>query len=368
MEEIIRKFPGLCSLWNSMQQKSENQMDISVEYTLSEEFLVYQYKLEFVEALIIFMKQAAKEHLHSELLALYVPFGIMYGVFLQGDEKIEDNVFFDTRVGKEFLTVFEEHLDCEEAQQFAMKMELLCYHMAARVYRPLAQAYLASYVVRNEDTEWKLWYDVTHSPIWYPEFKVTLAFPEYEWSSYLQEQVIKNDGSFYRMLEQLIRNSQEIQLDHMMRMNQWVHLETLRHSVQGTLVADLIKAVEETTRRKVEILAGIDSYVKTVEDFKQAVEGSCDSGFCRELLVRALKNQEFFAVRREKEFADFLLEFLSQPEKLNALWYILYERYYFIPEPTEQEKRVKDFLNSFEMYVESYWQMVMDNYNETNER
>lgn len=366
MDEISKKFPGLFHLWKAMCQQPQKQIGDYVEYTLSEEFIVCQYKLEFVDALAAFMEQASQILSASQLLTVYVPFGIMYGVFVQEGEKIEDNVFFHSREGKKFLTLFKENIDYQTAEKCAMEMELLCYHMAARVYRPLAQAYLAAYVVRTEETEWKLWYEMTHSPIWYPECKTTLAFPNHPWSNYLQGEVIKNDGSFYRMLEQLLRNSREIQLEHIMCMNQWVHLEALKHSAQGTLVAGLVKAMEETTHRKLEILAGMDSYVKTIEDFRQAVEGSCDSPHCRELLVKAMKNQEFFAVRKEKEFADFLLEFLSKPEQLDALWFILYERYYFIPDPIEQEKRVMNFLNSFDMYVKLYWEIARDSYRQIN--
>lgn len=336
------------------------------EYTLSEEFLVNQYQREFVKELNASMKQAVKEYSAPRLLAMCVPLGIMYGVFLQRDEEIEDNMFFKTKEGKEFWEFFQEHIDYKEAEKYAMERENLCYHMAARVYRPLAQAYLADYVKRDKDTEWKLWDEMTHSPVWYPECKITLAFPEYSWSDYLQDEMIQNDGCFYRMLEVLIRTSKEIRLDHMMRMNQWIHLENLKHSVQGTLVKGLIEAVEETTHRKLEILAGMHSYIKTIEDFKQAVEGSVDSEFCREMLVKAMRNPEFFQVRREKEFTDFLLEFLSEKENVIALWYILYEYYYFIPEPTEQERKVQCFVNSFDVFVELYWNLVKEQYSEVD--
>lgn len=334
------------------------------EYTLSQEFLVNQYKPAFVDGLNTSLKQAIQEGSASKILDMCVPLGIMYGVFMP--EEIGGNPFFNTREGAEFLRIFKEQIDYEEAKMDAVKGEYLFYHYAAGVYRPLAQAYLAEYVPRQKDTEWELWEKMIHTPVWYLECPVRRFFPSYSWSAYLKDEMIKNDGSFYRMLEVLIRNCKDIRLDHIMRMNQWVHLENLRHSVQGTLVKGLIEAMETATHRKLEILAGMYSHVKTMEDYKQAVEGSCDSEYCRVLLVNALKNPEFFQVRKEKEFTDFLLKILYDNENLRVLWYIFYERYYFIPEPTEQERRVLAFLSRYVGLVELYWNYIKQQYSDVD--
>lgn len=320
------------------------------DYVLSAEFLEHQYDTYYIKLIVKLLTEYADKHKDGQLLNMFLPFGIMYGVF----GGLRDCYTIYNKLNLYFLSEYERHNDYLESEnlipliQFAeqymdadrllsrcKKDEITFFLIAANKYRVIAEGYGTGYYTPGLS-----------------QWEYALSFMDYDVYPYVH---IKNDYSIWIMTEQLILNHPDINLEIFLWLAEHFHLADVMKTSKKKIFEPVVRAIENVTGIKIEILAGKEANINTPDDYRKllctlAVESGIDK------VRRACRRDAFLAARKDELFAENLLKILRMDDMDYELWTVFFESYYFTERITETEDQVMESLNRYSDYIERYWQ------------
>lgn len=367
----LQELEGLQKIKQDFENHTTGGYQYFKDYVLTPEFLKYQYDKYYIKMIAdLFMKYANEFH-NNQLVDMFLPFGIMYGLFSEEnhaysyDEIMELNPILGAERNGDYIDsddmipiieFAKRYIDFEMLKSRFKKEDVQIFLIVARKYRLVAVGYKTNYYIP----------DLSH-------WQRALNYMDYE---VYPQVMIKNDYSIWMMIEQLILNHPDIDLEIFLALEEMFHMADAEHTSKKKIFGPVIKAIEKVTGIEIQILAGKEAYINTVKDYNKLLcilevyinieendINDYDKIFCplsKELGIekvrRACEKDAFLTARKDETFTDNLLRLLVNGDINYEAWEIFFESYYFTTRSSSMEAKVMDHLNSYTNYIEQYWQ------------
>lgn len=367
----IRNLEGIQKIRKDLEEQRGGGYSYFRKYVMSSEFIKYQYDKCYIKMVAELFADAAKKLEYSRLVDMFLPFGMMYGLFSEENkaysydeimelsripfyEQADD--FMDSEAMEPIVTFAKQNIDLNMVQSRLKKDEIQLFLLVARQFRIISLGYGTG----NYTPTIANW----HSALKHMDYDIIPVLK------------IKNDFSMWQMVEQLIRNHPEIELKVFLAVDEWFYLADSMRSSKKKIYGPVVQAIEESTGINMQVLAGNENYINTPQDYanllkifeaylKDGKEEVTDFDVLAGVLSKikgiekfrkACRKDAFLVARKDMIVAEHLRKILNQYEKDYELWKVFFEAYSFTILSTEPEKMIMDNLNQYTSYIEQYWQ------------
>ncbi len=346
----LNNLNGIQKIREDLENQQAGGFNYFKDYVLSAEFLKYQYDKYYIKLIGNLLTEYAEKQKNSQILNMFLPFGIMYGVFggLRDCYTIYDklNLYFiseyerhsDYLESDDLIPLIQfagQYIDADEVLSRCKKEDIKFFLIAANKYRVIAEGYGTGYYTPGLS-----------------QWNYALSFMDYEVYPYVH---IKNDYSIWVMTERLILNHPDIDLEILIWLADYFHMADVLKTSKKKIFEPVVRAIENVTGIKIEILAGKEAYINTPDDYSKLLCTLVDeSGIDK--VRRACRRDAFLTARKDEVFTENLLKLLRNGDIGYELWAVFFESYYFTGRGTETEEKVMECLNGYTDYIEGYWQ------------
>lgn len=301
--EKIKELPGLQKIEKEIEDGHIFSFNESRTYVISPEFLNNQYKEVYMHRLL-------------ELFEKYLD--ILKTHFGRENRNISEEAF-----GKFFLpfacmygwnetfdgkNLFGKFSDILENSWILNKAEVTAFSVNAKRYYELAMAY------KDDDKEKQ---DFFWSSLW----QYGLDHDE------LPVVKVKNDFSFWKMLTVFLETHKDVDFRAYIELEKQFDLSARKKSSKKHIFQPIIDIMEKNTGFTIETI---------------------------NIWVMLIKGNYITGLREKANLSSYLKE-----NKLNySIFKFLYELYYYVSDPTEEEQTVMEMLQEYGEYEKYYWQQA----------
>ena len=240
------------------------------------------------------------EKYKKSLEKFFIPVAFMYGWENGGSN---DERFLQSLLGQKENDFIESLLK---------RAEVMAFYVNAQRYYSLTKAYKDN----DKDKQGFFWsglwqYGLNHDVL--PVVKV------------------KNDFSFWSMLTVFLESHSDLDLNAYIELERWFNLSSEKNSSKKHIFQPIVDRIEENTGYSMDIIK-----------------------------LMAANGQQITELRKKAQLSSYLKE-----GRLSySAFAHLYELYYFVPEPSEEEQKVMEVLQEYTEFVEFFWKQAEQEFKE----